>query len=47
MVNVNVVKRKYLISALIWYYFYERSMNIELIGAVLFLSLTIYSKESA
>ena len=27
------------------YYFYERSMNIDLIGAVLILSL--YSKESA
>ena len=47
MVNVNFIKRKHLISALFWYYFYEHIMNIELIGAVLFLSLYIYSKESA
>ena len=34
-------------SASFWDYFYEHSMNIELIGAVLFLSVYNYTKESA
>ena len=46
MVIFNVVKRKNLILASLWYYFNERNMNVELIGAVLFLSLYSYTKES-
>ena len=39
MVSIKIAHRKYLASAIFWYYIYEHSMDMGLIRAVLSLCL--------